>query len=324
MDPLVRIEDVEKIFFVGAEKFSLFQKKQLRAVDGVTFEVLLGEVLAIVGESGCGKTTLGLLLSRLEKPSSGQIVFRGINVSQLVGSRLKKFRRKVQIIFQDPYDSLDPRQGVLQTVIEPLKSHKIGSRKEQLQSVHDILGHVELDPPEMFVNKYPHELSGGQRQRVAIARSLILHPELLIADEPVSMLDASVRADIMNLMLKLKKEIGITIVFITHDLSAARYISDRILVMYAGKVVEIGPAEELIVKPVHPYTKLLLSAVSVPDPRVKRHRVRQSGNVPDPTDFPLGCRFHPRCSMAKDFCSKEDPSLQEVYPGHYAACHIKS
>ena len=308
----------------GGFASSLYTPEQyVHAVDGVNFDISKGEILGMVGESGCGKTTTGRLLTRLETPTSGQMMFHGTDIGKLDGRKLKDFRRKVQMIFQDPYESLKPRFTVFATVAEPLLVHGVGeSHDEREDMVARALEHAELRPAQEFMYRYPHELSGGQRQRVAIARALALRPEFVVADEPVSMLDVSIRAGIMNLMLKLRDEYDIPFMFISHDVSVTRYMSHRIAVMYLGNIVELAPSEEIIKNPMHPYTEALLSAVPVPDPKTKHGRVEIRGDLPSPIAVPPGCSFHPRCLYRRGLCPEVKPPLREVEPGHWAQCHF--
>ncbi|KYH37141.1 MAG: peptide ABC transporter ATPase [Candidatus Bathyarchaeota archaeon B24] len=297
--------------------------KFIRAVDGVSFAIKRGEIFCLAGESGCGKTTTGRLILRLEEPTAGRILFKGVDITNLDGEELIEFRRKAQIIFQDPYESLNPHMRVIDIISEPLSIHKLAhNREEVIERVTKTLEDVALKPPEEFMYRYPHELSGGQRQRVAIARAIILQPEFIVADEPVSMLDMSIRAEILDLMLGIRDRYGIAYLFITHDLAVAKHICDRIAIMYLGKVVELGEATEVIDNPLHPYTKALTAAIPVPDPRVKIGEIPIKGEVPSPINPPSGCRFHPRCPYAMDICSKKEPGLKDVEKGRKVACHL--
>jgi len=324
-EPLIRVVDLKKWFPVRMGFLtSLLRKEPLwvKAVDGVSFDIHRGEVLCLVGESGCGKTTTGRTILRLIEPTGGQVFFKGVNIFELNKEELRKLRQKMQMIFQDPYESLNPRMTVLDIVAEPLRVHGLAEGEELMDRVLRALEDAELRPPEAFLARYPHELSGGQRQRVGIARALVLNPEFIVADEPVSMIDVSLRAGILNLMMDLKERFGLTYLFITHDIAQARYIGDRMAVMYLGKIVELGPIEDLIKEPLHPYTKALISNVPVPDPDAKRQRIYLKGEVPTPINPPPGCRFHPRCPWAKAICREEEPQLIEVQPGRFVACHL--
>lgn len=279
-----------------------------------------GETLGLVGESGCGKTTTGRCILRLIEPSSGEIRFDGQNLLTMDRSSVRGIRRNMQMIFQDPYASLNPRMTVSGIVEEPLIIHRMGDRKARIERVHELLRMVGLDPA--YSKRYPHEFSGGQRQRIGIARALALNPRLIVADEPVSALDVSVQAQIINLLKDLQSKLKLTFLFIAHDLSVVRYFSNRIGVMYLGKLVEISPSYELFQMPLHPYTKVLLASIPIPDPEARKKMETLKGDIPTPLNPPSGCRFHPRCPIAVDRCKTEEPALRELRPGHYAACHL--
>lgn len=299
------------------------EEKTLKAVDDVDIKIKPGETLGLVGESGCGKTTTAKLLLGLYKPTKGAIICDGKDITTFRGRQLKSFRKKAQMIFQDPYESLNPRFRIKDVLIEPLLIHKIGANyKERYKIAEDILEEVGLKPAKTYLERYPHEMSGGQRQRVAIARALILNPSLLIADEPVSMLDVSIRAGILTLLRKMIKERKLAAICISHDLSLIRYISDYTAVMYLGKIVEKAPTEKLIEKRFHPYTEALLEAVPNPDPDFKISLQKIKGEAPNPVDMPSGCRFHPRCIKCMEICKKIQPRKFEVEEGHFVRCHL--
>ena len=299
----------------------VFKRKvaQVKAVDGVTFNIKEGETLGLVGESGCGKSTVGHTMIRLLEKTSGSVEFNGVDVFTLKGDDLKQMRKNMQIVFQDPYASLDPRLPIGDSIAEGLKIHKIGSNQEQFEQVLSIMSKVGLE--DYHALRYPHEFSGGQRQRIGIARALVLNPKFLVLDEPVSALDVSVQAQVLNLLKELQKDLGLTYLFVAHNLGVVEHISDRVAVMYLGKIVEITSREQLFLKPLHPYTQALLSAIPVANPKLKKPRTILSGDVPSPLNPPSGCRFHPRCPIAKPECSETEPELRELLPGHQVSCH---
>ena len=320
--PLVAVEDLEKRFPLARGVFLGGGRGQVHAVDGVSFDIPRGGTLGLVGESGCGKSTVARLVTRLLEPSGGTVVYDGKDITHRKPRALRPLRREIQLVFQDPYSSLNPRRTVGAIVAEPLRLQRIGTRSERRSRVREMLEVVGLNPEHY--NRYPHEFSGGQRQRIGIARALITTPKLVVADEPVSALDVSIQAQILNLLAELQGQLGLTYLFIAHDLNVVRHVSDRIAVMYLGKIVELSPAEELHARPVHPYTEALLSAV----PRVEttgrerlRHRVVLRGDPPSPVAPPPGCRFHTRCRYATEICSAVEPPLVDHRRGHLAACH---
>ncbi len=318
---LLRVEHLKKYFPI--KRGIIFKREigRVHAVDDVSIEIIAGETLGLVGESGCGKSTLGRCIIRLLDLTSGSVTFEGKDISKLSRRALRPIRGDIQMVFQDPYASLNPRKRVGTIIADPLRIHGRTSRKQIRDRVRELLDLVGLSPEH--VNRYPHEFSGGQRQRIGVARALALHPKLIIADEPVSALDVSIRAQVINLLDDLQDDLGLTYIFIAHDLGVVRHVSDRIAVMYLGKIVEISPAEELYKRPVHPYTEALLSAVPIPDPEIsaRREQIVLEGDVPSPIAPPSGCRFHPRCKYATDICSQVEPALTEHGSGHRAACH---
>ena len=313
MDPLVSIADLKVHFDLGRHRI-------VKAVDGVTLEIFPGETLGLVGESGCGKTTLGRAVLRLVEPTGGRVLFRDIDIAKLSSAELRRTRQHMQMIFQDPYAALDPRMTVGQIIAEPIETFRLATREQKRERIRELMKTVGLS--ERFINRYPHEFSGGQQQRIGIARALAGNPDFIVADEPISALDVSIQAQILNLMEKLQRERHLTYLFISHDLRAVRHTSHRVAVMYLGKVVELAGARELYRRPLMPYTKALISAVPVPDPAVEaqRRRIVLEGDVPSPINPPAGCRFHTRCSYAVPACKEIEPALVEVEPSHFAAC----
>jgi len=316
---LLVVNDLVKYFPVRG---GLMQRvvAQVQAVDKVSFNVKNGETLGLVGESGCGKTTVGRTILRLIEPTAGEITFNGENITHMRPNSLKGLRRDMQIIFQDPYASLNPRMPIGESVMEGLQIHKVGHPKERWQVAVSMLKKVGLE--EYHARRYPHEFSGGQRQRIGIARALALQPKFIVCDEPVSALDVSIQSQVLNILKDLQREFGLTYLFIAHNLSVVEHISDRVGVMYLGKMVELANRDDLFREPLHPYTKALMSAIPVPHPDVKRERTILKGDVPSPLNPPKGCRFHTRCPIAKDICSQQEPEFKEARPGHWTACWL--
>ncbi|MBH5320555.1 dipeptide ABC transporter ATP-binding protein [Paenibacillus sp. GSMTC-2017] len=313
--PLVQINDLRKFFNLGKGNI-------LKAVNEISFDIARGETVGVVGESGCGKSTAGRTIMRLYEPTSGSVTFEGKDVSKLRGAELKGLRRNMQMIFQDPYASLNPRMTVTDIIGEALDIHNlVSSRAERKRRVEDLLDLVNLNPEH--ATRYPHEFSGGQRQRIGIARALAVDPKFIIADEPISALDVSIQAQVVNLMQDLQKRMGLTYLFIAHDLSMVKHISDRVAVMYLGKVVELAESSELYENPRHPYTRALLSAIPIPDPEVEatRERIVLKGDLPSPINPPSGCQFHTRCPIATEKCKTDEPKLVDIGRGHFASCH---
>jgi oligopeptide/dipeptide ABC transporter ATP-binding protein len=325
-DQVIRIENLRKWYPLRRGFFeTLLSKTELnvKAVDGVSFGVRKGEIFALAGESGSGKTTLGKVVLRLISSSSGSVFFQGKDITKLSQKQMKPLRREMQIVFQDPFESLNPRMIIKEIIAEPLRVQRMTKTEAELEErVKDMLSKVELVPPDEFLYRFPHELSGGQRQRVAVARAFVLNPVFIVADEPVSMLDVSIRAEIINLMVDLVKKSSASILFITHDIALAKHIADRVAVLYLGKMMEIGSSTDVVDNPLHPYTQALISAVPVPDPESKRIKDVISGEIPSPVDPPTGCRFHTRCPYAHERCVNEEPAVVEVENNHFVACHL--
>ncbi len=315
---LIEVKNLKKHFLTGKGLFS--RQESIRAVDGISFFIRRGETLGLVGESGCGKTTTGKLILRLLEPTDGKVLFDNEDIFRLDKLRMKTLRRKMQIIFQDPFASLDPRKSVGYTIGEPLKIHRMAQRSTRLEKILELAEKVGLTADQ--VRRYPHEFSGGQRQRIGIARALAVNPDFVVADEPVSALDASIQAQIINLMMDIQEEFNLTYLLIAHDLSVVKHISDRVAIMYLGKIVELASKEELFKLPQHPYTQALLSANPIPNPKSFRKQIILEGDVPSPINLPSGCRFHTRCRYVKSTCRENEPELKDIGNGHLAACHL--
>lgn len=318
---LLRVQNLKKYFPVSRQLFRT-QRRYVIAVDDVSFDVLKGETLGLVGETGCGKTTVARTILQLYRSTSGKVLFDGVDLASLQENDLRKMRSRMQMIFQDPYASLNPRMTVGAIISAPLDVHTALTQKEKRERVQELLKLVGLNPD--FVNRYPHEFSGGQRQRIGIARALALNPDLVICDEPISSLDVSIQAQVVNLLEELQDKLGLTYIFVAHDLSMVRHISDRMVVMYLGKVMELADRNEIYLHPLHPYTRALMSAVPIPDPDKARNRKRiiLKGDIPSPLNPPHGCNFNTRCPMAAERCFQEDPEYREIQPGHWVACHF--
>jgi len=321
---LLKVEDLKKYFPITRGILIQRHVGDVKAVDGVSFQIYRGETLGLVGESGCGKTTVGRTILQLYRPTAGSVHFDDVDLATLEGEKLRRTRRRMQMIFQDPYASLNPRMTVGGMLSEPLQVHGIARRKEQRERVEELLELVGLSP--YFVNRYPHEFSGGQRQRIGIARAVALQPDFIVCDEPISALDVSIQSQVVNLLEELQERLGLTYLFIAHDLSMVRHISDRVAVMYLGKIVELTDRDSLYTNPLHPYTQALMSAVPIPDPVVekKRQRIILKGDVPSPSNPPQGCNFNTRCPIAKEICHEKEPDLLPAEGEHRVACHFRT
>jgi oligopeptide/dipeptide ABC transporter ATP-binding protein len=320
IENFLEIHGLKKHFEAGRPSLFSKDERKVHAVDGVDFTLRRSEVIALVGESGCGKSTLALLLMGLEDPTAGTVKFEGRDITHLNDHQRKDLRRKIQMVFQDPYESLNPTQTIREIVTEPLIVHGFANVADRDERVTKAMEDAGLKPAEVYLNRYPHELSGGQRQRVVIAAALVLEPEIILADEPVSMLDVSIRAEVINLLAELRISRQIAVIFITHDLGSVGFFADRVAVMYLGRIVEIGTMLEVLENPQHPYTKALISVIPVPNPRLRHERIILKGETPNPINIPTGCRFHPRCPVAFETCKASDPPMVTLNKSHQAAC----
>lgn len=322
---LIEIKGLKKWFPVQEsfiERLVTPKNDFVRAVDGVDFEIQRGEVFGLAGESGSGKTTTGRLILRLTEPTAGEVLFEGEDLTKLSTEEMRRMRQRMQLIFQDPSASLNPRMSIGEAIGHSLKIFDVAKGQEKRDKVLEMMEKVELHPPSQFYDKFPHQTSGGQRQRIVLARALMLHPDFVVADEPIAMADVSVRAMLLELMMQLKEDFDLTYLFITHDLATAKYVCDRIAIMYLGLICEMGDLNDVYSSPLHPYTQALLTAVPVPDPHARRTAPMPKGEIPSPINPPSGCRFHPRCPIAQERCSLEEPVLRELAPGHKVACHF--